>query len=60
MCQVALAQQDQNLVRLLADEFALELETWVTMHGDLRGSRRCRIVFDALVACLQEYAGGCN
>ncbi len=56
VCQAALAQRDEHLVRLLADEFALALETWVTMHGDLRGSRRCRIVFDALVACLQEHA----
>ncbi len=56
VCQVALARAGSGLVRILPDAFALPLETWVTMHGDLRGSGRCKVVFDALVACLQEHA----
>jgi len=56
VCQVALARRDMNLARILPDAFNFALDTWVTMHGDLRGSRRCKIVFDALVACLQEHA----
>lgn len=57
-CQCLLARRDENLVRVLAGEFALPLETWVTMHGDLRGSRSCRLVFDALVDHLHDYVGG--
>lgn len=35
--------------------FALQMDTWVTMHEDLRNSPRCRVTFDALVAGLQHY-----
>ncbi|WP_025370789.1 LysR family transcriptional regulator [Advenella mimigardefordensis] len=58
VCQTALARRDSALVRVLPDIFAFPLETWVTMHGDLRGSRRCKVVFDALVAFLEAYAQG--
>jgi len=27
------------------------------MHGDLRGNRRCRVVFDALANGLADYLG---
>ena len=57
VCQVALARTGSGLVRVLPSAFSLALETWVTMHGDLRGSPRCKVVFDALVACLREHAG---
>ncbi|MGH8079155.1 MAG: LysR family transcriptional regulator [Lysobacter sp.] len=57
VCQSALAARDAQLQRVLPDAFALGLDTWVTMHGDLRGSRRCKVVFDALVACLQQHIG---
>lgn len=55
ICQVALAQRDGPLIRVLPDTFSYPLETWVTMHGDLRGSRRCKAVFDALVACMEAH-----
>jgi len=56
MCQVPLARRDGALVRLLPRQMAFALETWVTMHEDLRGSPRCRATFDALVAGMLAYA----
>lgn len=53
--QVALAARDDRLVRVLASDCDIPLETWVTMHEDLRGSPRCKVVFDALVDCLQAH-----
>jgi DNA-binding transcriptional LysR family regulator len=57
-CQVPLAARPPALVRVLADAFALRLDTWVTMHEDLRASPRCRVAFDALVAGLDDYVAG--
>lgn len=57
ICQVGLAARDPALVRLFADRFELDLETWVICHEDLRGSARVRVVFDALVVGLLAYAG---
>ncbi|AVE05158.1 LysR family transcriptional regulator [Pseudomonas palleroniana] len=54
-CQVQLAKRDPRLQRVLPQFFALKLDTWVTMHEDLRNSPRCRVMFDALVAGLQRY-----
>jgi DNA-binding transcriptional LysR family regulator len=58
ICQVGFAARPPALVRVLADTLALQLDTWITMHEDLRASPRCRVVFDALVAGLQAYIGG--
>jgi DNA-binding transcriptional LysR family regulator len=55
ICQVALARRTPGLVRLLPDSFGALLETWVTMHEDLRDSPRCRVVFDALAAALEAH-----
>jgi len=55
ICQVPIARRDARLVRLLPRQFMLPLETWVTMHEDLRDSPRCRIAFDALVEGLSAY-----
>ena len=55
MCQVALARREPALVRILPKVFSLPLDTWVTMHEDLRNSPRCRVTFDALVGGLQPY-----
>jgi DNA-binding transcriptional LysR family regulator len=55
ICQVALARRTPDLVRVLPDAFALQLDTWVTMHEDLRNSPRCRVTFDALVAALAAH-----
>lgn len=56
ICQVAVAQREPRLERVLADQFAWPLETWIAMHEDLRQSAPCRVVFDALVAGLQAHA----
>jgi DNA-binding transcriptional LysR family regulator len=53
-CQIGVAQGDQNLVRVLP-EFSLGMDSWVTMHEDLRNNLRCRVVFDALVAGMKAY-----
>jgi DNA-binding transcriptional LysR family regulator len=55
VCQAAIAGRDDALVRLLPKQFSLPLETWITMHEDLRNSPRCRVTFDALVKGLQQY-----
>ncbi len=56
-CQLALAQRD-GLVPVLPDAFAPGFETWIAMHEDLRASRACRVVFDALAEGLRAHAGG--
>ncbi|MFA9438035.1 LysR family transcriptional regulator [Uliginosibacterium sp. sgz301328] len=56
ICQQPLAQRG-GLVRVLAERFSMRLETWVTMHADLRQNVACRTAFDALVAGLVEYIG---
>lgn len=58
VCQVGLAGRERPpLRRVLARAFSLRLDTWVTMHEDLRASPRCRAVFDALVEGLSRYVG---
>jgi DNA-binding transcriptional LysR family regulator len=55
VCQAAIARRDVSIVRLFPRQFSLQLETWITMHEDLRNSPRCRVTFDALVKGLQQY-----
>jgi DNA-binding transcriptional LysR family regulator len=55
VCQEAIARRDPSLVRLLRREVSVLLETWVTLHEDLRHSPRCRVVFDALVEGLKPH-----
>lgn len=55
-CQVAIARRDPRLKRILP-HVGFPLDTWIAMHGDLRGSRRHKVVFDALAACLKAHAG---
>uniref|UniRef100_UPI0035CC5FAD LysR family transcriptional regulator n=1 Tax=uncultured Sphingomonas sp. TaxID=158754 RepID=UPI0035CC5FAD len=50
ICQVPVATRAPELVRVLADAFAINLSVWIVMHEDLRTSPRCSVVFDALVA----------
>jgi len=54
-CQVRLAQRDGDLQRVLPQAVTLTLDTWLAMHEDLRTSRRCRVVFDALADGLSRY-----
>jgi DNA-binding transcriptional LysR family regulator len=55
VCQAAIARCDESIVRILSKQVSLPLETWITMHEDLRNSPRCRVTFDALVKGLQQY-----
>lgn len=53
--QLPIAARQPELVRVLADQFAFELDFWVTAHEDLRGVARVRTVFDAVVDGLVAY-----
>lgn len=55
VCQIALAQADAKLVRLLEKDIEIKLETWLTMHEDMRNNPRCKVTFDALLIGLQNY-----
>jgi DNA-binding transcriptional LysR family regulator len=57
ICQNALAARDPQLVHLLPDSLTIGLETWLTMHEDLRNTPRCKVAFDALLQGLQAYMG---
>lgn len=56
ICQTNLARRHPDLVRLFPEEMRFSLETWITMHEDLRGNRRMRLVFDHLVTAMSAYA----
>lgn len=56
ICQTNLARGNPALVRLFPEEMSFSLETWITMHEDLRGNRRMRLVFDHLVTEMTAYA----
>lgn len=53
---VALAKHDPRLVQVLPKSLTMGLETWLTMHEDLRSTPRCKVTFDALVQGLTRYA----
>ena len=55
ICQVPLAKRSDTLVRILQRQVSLPLETWITMHEDLRARAGCRAAFDALVEGLTEH-----
>ncbi|WAC74802.1 LysR family transcriptional regulator [Roseateles sp. SL47] len=57
LCQVTLARRDPALRRVLETQISIPLDTWITMHEDLRSSPRCRVVFEALVEGLARHAG---
>jgi len=57
-CQARLAARDPGMVRLFKSALALNLETWVAMHADLRDSPRCAVTFAALADGLAAYARG--
>ena len=44
-----------GLVPVLANAFHFELEMWVAMHENLKGSRRMRLMFDHLVEGLLQF-----
>ena len=51
VCQAHLARRDPVLVRVLPG-WSMRLETWVSMHEDLRRSPRCQAAFEALASGL--------
>ena len=55
-CQVPIARRDAQLVHVLAKQVRFDMETWITMHEDLRSVPACRAVFDALVVGLKRHA----
>lgn len=55
VCQVGLARRDPSLVRLLPD-VAINMDTWVVMHEDLRRSAPARALFAHLAEALIDYA----
>ncbi|CAN5898165.1 LysR family transcriptional regulator [soil metagenome] len=54
--QHQIARRD-GLVPVLANAFSFELECWIAMHENLKGSRRMRLMFDHLAAGFGEYLG---
>jgi len=58
ICQIRLGARDPALVRVLAEDVAFELDTWVVMHEDLRTVRRVRTVFDRIVDGMTRYVRG--
>ncbi|ULR91388.1 LysR family transcriptional regulator [Comamonas sp. B21-038] len=55
VCQVNLAAREPNLVNILPGSIPLSLETWITMHEDLRNNPSCKVTFDALLTGLKSY-----
>lgn len=55
VCQVPLAAREEGLVRILARQFSVRLDTWLAIHEDLRASPRCAVTFAALAAGLKAY-----
>ena len=51
------AAQHAGLVPVLANAFSFQMECWIAMHENLKGSRRMRLMFDHLVAGFGEYLG---
>jgi DNA-binding transcriptional LysR family regulator len=55
ICQTAIARRDSDLVRVLPNDFAFDLEVWIAMHEDLRATHPMRIIFDYLAEALSDY-----
>jgi DNA-binding transcriptional LysR family regulator len=54
-CQVPIAKRSDTLVRVLQRKISFSLETWITMHEDLRNRPSCRVVFEALISELHQH-----
>ncbi|MFN3609393.1 MAG: LysR substrate-binding domain-containing protein, partial [Hyphomonas sp.] len=55
VCQAGLARRHGALVRLLPEAFSFPMETWVTMHQELKGVTRMKAVFDHLCETMTAY-----
>jgi DNA-binding transcriptional LysR family regulator len=58
--QRGIARRDAELVAIFPDEIGFDLEMWLALHEDLRGSRRLRRMMDHLAAGLAEYVARCR
>ncbi|MEI5678580.1 MULTISPECIES: LysR family transcriptional regulator [unclassified Mesorhizobium] len=56
VCHIGLAARDPDLVHVLPDAFNMAFETWVVAHEDVQHVRRVRLVMDALIKGLTDYA----
>ena len=56
MCQLGIGRRDPDLVHVLPGALKFEIEMWLAMHKDLRGTRRMRLLFDHLAGALSVYA----
>jgi DNA-binding transcriptional LysR family regulator len=56
-CQKRIAARDRDLVPVLPDILAFELEMWLVMHEGLKTSRRLRLLHEHLAEALTAYAG---
>lgn len=57
ICQVPLARRTPDLMRVLPNAVAFDLDIWIVMHEDLKRVHRMRLAFDHLVAGLRAYLG---
>ena len=54
-CQLGVAAADSSLVAVLPDFILARVGIWMAMHEDRRMTRRVRLLFDHLAACLSDY-----
>ena len=57
-CHVNIARRDGNLIPVLERAFTFNIDMWLAMHGDARGTRRIRLLFDHLAKGLTAYVKG--
>ena len=57
ICQVPLAQRDPELVRVVPGLLAIQLDTWLAMHENLRSNPACAATYAALAEGLGSYIG---
>jgi DNA-binding transcriptional LysR family regulator len=57
-CQENIARRSPELVAVLPNAIDYVLEVWLVMHGDLKATRRVRLLFDFLAAGLTDYVKG--
>lgn len=55
VCQAGLARRAGSMVRLLPEQFSFGLETWITMHEELKGVVRMKATFDHLAEAMSAY-----
>jgi DNA-binding transcriptional LysR family regulator len=56
-CQAGIARRE-GLVPILSGTVGFELGVWLVMHKDARSSRRVRLLYEHIGACLKSYLSG--